>query len=386
MSTISWNEVYDMRDWFTVKVTTGSSGGGGLSFNDAEGDPAVIDPTNDADGTSAYAARRDHKHRISMPDIINSAPSEDPHDGSEWMYRSSAGLRRKTLWETIKSVLKTYFDTLYAVTASGVTGGDSHDHSGGDGAQINHTTLSNIGTNTHSAIDDHIASTANPHSVTADQAGAIPSNGWIEVSDSWSYASANTITVPSDATNIYNKGFVLRLKQGGDYKYFYITGVASTLLTVTGGSNYTVANAAITDIAYSLARNAIGFPVTFNLAAPTWDTTTIDNGTGGQQPTAGSQYFSVDGDKIELSVVLGGSGAVKNGTASLIAFAIPATLPSISEPTLVPLGPAYTVANSVGLVGVCLANGTANINLRYQSAITDNHTVPFTGCKAVYKY
>jgi hypothetical protein len=30
-------------------------------------------------------------------------------------------------------------------------------------------------------------------------------------------------------------------------KYFYIVGVANTLLTVTGGSDYTVANAAITN-------------------------------------------------------------------------------------------------------------------------------------------
>jgi hypothetical protein len=52
-----------------------------------------------------------------------------------------------------------------------VTNGDSHDHNGGDGAQINHTTLSNIGTNTHAQIDTHIASTLNPHSVTATQVG-----------------------------------------------------------------------------------------------------------------------------------------------------------------------------------------------------------------------
>jgi hypothetical protein len=37
---------------------------------------------------------------------------------------------------------------------------------------LDHTDLSNIGTNTHAQIDTHIASTSNPHSVTAAQAGA----------------------------------------------------------------------------------------------------------------------------------------------------------------------------------------------------------------------
>lgn len=47
----------------------------------------------------------------------------------------------------------------YAPIAKGVTNGDSHDHNGGDGAQINHTTLSNIGTNTHAQIDIAIETT-----------------------------------------------------------------------------------------------------------------------------------------------------------------------------------------------------------------------------------
>lgn len=53
-----------------------------------------------------------------------------------------------------------------APAAEGVTNGNSHDHSGGDGAQINHTTLSNIGTNTHAQIDTHVGSTTNPHTTT----------------------------------------------------------------------------------------------------------------------------------------------------------------------------------------------------------------------------
>ncbi len=50
----------------------------------------------------------------------------------------------------------------YAPIAKGITNGDSHDHNGGDGAQINHTTLSNIGTNTHATIDTHLVAAA-PH-------------------------------------------------------------------------------------------------------------------------------------------------------------------------------------------------------------------------------
>ncbi len=54
----------------------------------------------------------------------------------------------------------------FALLANGVTNGDAHDHAGGDGAQINHTGLANIGTNTHAQLDTHLASTSNPHVTT----------------------------------------------------------------------------------------------------------------------------------------------------------------------------------------------------------------------------
>jgi len=42
-----------------------------------------------------------------------------------------------------------------------VTNGNNHDHFGGDGAQINHKTLSNIGTTTHADIDTYIKDNGN---------------------------------------------------------------------------------------------------------------------------------------------------------------------------------------------------------------------------------
>lgn len=94
----------------------------------------------------------------------------------------------------------------------GVTNGDSHDHSGGDGAQIAHTGLSSIGTNTHAQIDTHIANTSNPHSVTAAQAGAVDL-----VSGNANVASGNTYNingsphthaglVTAPAARVYNSG------------------------------------------------------------------------------------------------------------------------------------------------------------------------------------
>ena len=57
-----------------------------------------------------------------------------------------------------------------------------------------HTLLSNIGTNTHATIDTHLASTSNPHSVTALQTKAIP-EGWLINGYISRTVASNNITV-----------------------------------------------------------------------------------------------------------------------------------------------------------------------------------------------
>lgn len=90
-------------------------------------------------------------------------------------------------------------------------------------------------------------------------------DGWIAANQTWTYASATTITVPSGAASIYSKGDKIKLTQT-TVKYFYVVTVADTVLTVTGGSNYTVADAAISANFYSKAMSPLNFPQWFAYA------------------------------------------------------------------------------------------------------------------------
>lgn len=87
-------------------------------------------------------------------------------------------------------------------------------------------------------------------------------DGWIPVSATWTRASAVTITVPAGAGNIYSIGDKLKVTDT-TVKYFYIVGVADTLLTITGGTSYTLAGNP-SNIFYSKSVSPTGFPQWFN--------------------------------------------------------------------------------------------------------------------------
>jgi len=119
-------------------------------------------------------------------------------------------------------------------------------------------------------------------------------SGWQKHGYTWVYVSATQFKIIGvDVTAHFPVGMKIRLKQGAGYLYFYVVSAAfgsDTTVTVTGGSDYNLANANITDNYYSYAAEVQGFPQWFNYAATV-------SGTGG---TAGSYAESTNIQRFQV--------------------------------------------------------------------------------------
>lgn len=96
----------------------------------------------------------------------------------------------------------------------------------------------------------------------------VGSDGWVPDTNAPTFATANSFTAgASDLTAVYSVGTRIKLTQT-TVKYFVVTasvfGAGTTTVTVSGGSDYTLANAAITTPFYSYVVNPQGFPGWFN--------------------------------------------------------------------------------------------------------------------------
>ena len=124
-------------------------------------------------------------------------------------------------------------------------------------------------------------------------------DGWIQVSDSWTYLSSTSVTVPSDATTKYSVGDKIKFVQTTT-KYFYVTAVTATTLTLSGGTDYTVANAAISGIYYSKVATPQSFPHWFAYS-PTW-AGSVSNPAIGNGTLNG--YFCMNGKNMTVRIYL----------------------------------------------------------------------------------
>ncbi len=92
----------------------------------------------------------------------------------------------------------------------------------------------------------------------------IPNDGYIAGLGTWTYSSADSptfvIATSVDNTGVIGLGYKIKLTQT-TAKYFIVTAITSSLITVYGGTDYTLANAAITSPFFSPVKAPLGFPL-----------------------------------------------------------------------------------------------------------------------------
>jgi len=192
-------------------------------------------------------------------------------------------------------------------------------------------------------------------------------DGWMPAEQTWTYASATTITVPSGAASKYQKGNKIRLKQGGSYKYFYIITVADTLLTVTGGSTYTVANASITDNYYSKAESPQGFPQWFTFTP----VRSVSGGTAPDYTATDINRFKISGNMVSvISTALNNSGGTAGAGASDLVFNVPCGSISNRTDGMTILGQMLLYEAGIK-VGFIVANSATSVKFVYAADGTD---------------
>ena len=174
-------------------------------------------------------------------------------------------------------------------------------------------------------------------------------DGWTPVSSTWTYASASTITVPSGAASIYQKGDRIKWTQT-TVKYGVIVAVADTLLTIAVNTDYTVANAAISSIYYSHQANPLGYPHWFNY------TPSITYAGGTTDPTSNTIGFAKYNVTANIcSIVLKSTLVKGTGDRTVIMFSDPVTRLSTGIMSL----NAYSACSGANAMPVCVHEATA---------------------------
>lgn len=129
--------------------------------------------------------------------------------------------------------------------------------------------------------------------------------GWVPAGETWTYASADdptfTFTVAGvDLTTKYSAGMRIKLTQT-TVKYFIITAVAfstDTTITVYGGTDYDLANEAITSPYFSTQKAPQGFP----LDPTKWTVEATDTSTRTQSSPTQNTWYNLTGASISVPI------------------------------------------------------------------------------------
>jgi hypothetical protein len=166
----------------------------------------------------------------------------------------------------------------------------------------------------------------------------VGTDGWAPAGVTWTYVGPTSFTAPGDVRAQYPIGTKIKLTQTTP-KYFYVVSTSytspNTVITVTGGSDYSLVNAVIVSPYLSYVETPQGFPGWFNWA-PTLTGFSVVPGSSVYQ-------FKINGQQVFFNISQG-----TDGTSN-------ATMFTISLPVTARTGTSwqgangYAVNNSVGL-------------------------------------
>lgn len=186
--------------------------------------------------------------------------------------------------------------------------------------------------------------------------GADYNDGWLEILDTWTYVDANTVEIDGDRTAMYPVGCMVRWTQT-TLKYAHcVAGTyarGKTRLSLQAGSDYTVANAAITNPGVSYVSCPRGFPQRFNWAPV--------QGGFSSDPANGIYRFCVRGRMVRCDIRQGADGTSDDTVFSL---SLPITAATITNQYWVGSGAVKdngTVQAGPGMIAVASAGTVMNI-------------------------
>lgn len=137
---------------------------------------------------------------------------------------------------------------------------------------------------------------------------------WVLDSNTWTFSSADApiyvVSVNADVTGTISVGMRIRLVHGAATKYFIVHAVGAfsagaTLLTLYGGTTYTLSATAITSTYYSSAKVPFAFPASPDL----WTVSLLDTTQAIDNAPATSTWINLGPDggtaALQISIPIG---------------------------------------------------------------------------------
>ncbi len=192
--------------------------------------------------------------------------------------------------------------------------------------------------------------------------GALEQDGWLDVDDTLTYVSATSFAVEGDRSAMYQVGARLRLTQSATARYFVVVGAnfgvgGVTTVTVTGGSDYSLASGAISEVGVSYQLQPVGWPGWFG-----W-TPTLTGFSANPSPAV--YRFAVVGRSCMMLVRHNGDGT-SNGTGLTISLPIAAASYGGSGVVAVMLGQGKDAGSVLSAPSMVVVNEGATSAICYK--------------------